>query len=362
MKKLITIFTNNHIKKLVSLIFIIGVLVVIITNAQPVKPTTVSGFFFDTYINITIYDKISEKDKDTLVSLFYYYDNILSPTYEDSLCDKLNKNDTYVIEENSYELITTAFDIAKETNGIVDPTIMSVYELYSFSPDNSISPNNDDIENALTHVDYSSIHIENGILSKNDSESKITLGFIAKGFIADKIAEHLHSIGINNALVNLGGNVLAMGSKNNVSGSTYTIAIQNPFDSLPSIYNDYQYDPDIAKYINTLSSDTVSNIYDDDATLIQHINDQSVVTSGIYERYYMDENTVMHHLLDTTTGKPADNELVSVSIIGPSSMYCDAYSTTCFLLGLQKGTDFLEKHPEYKGIFITKKGDIIKTK
>ena len=139
--------------------------------------------------------------------------------------------------------------------------------------------------------------------------------------------EYLINEGISSGFINLGGNVLTLGKKND--GSNYTIGIQKPFD-------------ETGNAITTVE-----------------VDDKSVVTSGIYERYYRINGKIYHHLLDVSTGYPYDNGLYSVTIISESSMDGDALSTICFALGLDKGMELIESMDDTEAIFITDNYEVV---
>ena len=148
----------------------------------------------------------------------------------------------------------------------------------------------------------------------------IDLGFIAKGYIADKMKEYLLSNGVESALINLGGNVLTIGNK--PDGSPYILGIQEPFSNGQS---------------------SIPNV---------SIRDKSLVTSGVYERYFYEKDTLYHHILDTKTGYPIDNDLLGVTILSESSMEGDAYSTICLCLGLEDGMKLIEKTEGLEALLI----------
>ena len=131
---------------------------------------------------------------------------------------------------------------------------------------------------------------------------------------------------MKHALINLGGNVLALGTK--LDGSDYNIGIQKPFDE---------------------SGEPITSV---------KISDQSVVTSGIYQRYFQQDGKLYHHILDPKTGYPCENSLYSVSIITDSSLTADALSTTCFLLGYEKGMELINQLDDTDAIFITNDNEI----
>ena len=138
--------------------------------------------------------------------------------------------------------------------------------------------------------------------------------------------EYLKSKKVTSGIINLGGNVLTIGSKSD--GSDYTVGIQKPFDR---------------------SGTSIATI---------KIDDRSVVTSGIYERYYRVDGKIYHHILDTQTGYPVENDLYSVTIISDSSCDGDALSTTCFALGKDKAEEFIKSMDGVEAIFVDNKMNV----
>ena len=286
------------------------------------SPTEFSGFYFDTYISIIIYDECHDDIINGLKDLCDHYDTLFSPDNTDSdIYSFNNSTNGCVVNEETLYLTELSLDFAKSTEGIIDPTIYSVSKLWDFENISPSIPSIEDINSQLNYVDYNTINIDNSsnYIEKNKGQM-ISFGFIAKGYIADQIKDFLVENNIHNALINLGGNVACIGTP---SGKDhYTVAIQYPFE------------PD--RMYCTLN-----------------INDKSVVTSGIYERSFTLDNTIYHHILDTSTGMPADNDIYSVTVIGDSSTICDALSTTLFLLGKEKGMKYLEdNYPDYSCLYI----------
>ena len=151
---------------------------------------------------------------------------------------------------------------------------------------------------------------------------EIDLGGIAKGYAADKIAEYLKEENVESAIINLGGNVYALGEKD--KNTAFKVGIQDPTNERG----------------NSIGSINVSN--------------ESVVTSGIYERYIKKDGVIYHHMIDPSTGYPFDNNLSSVTIVSSSSIIGDGLSTTTFGLGLEKGMKLIESIDNTDAIFITK--------
>lgn len=310
-------------------------------NSEPVSRT---GFYFDTVIQITLYNTEDETILDGCFALAEKYENLFSATKEGSDVWKINHagGEAVTVSEETVQLLTTATDYANATEGAIDPTIRPVSELWNFGSENGVHvPEDAAIKAALSHVSYDHIRFgtapsdETGepvlrTVTLTDPKAAVDLGFIAKGYIADKMKEYLLSQGVTSACISLGGNVLAIGEK--PDGTPFRIGIQEPFAE------------------EGTAIDTVE------------IRDTSVVTSGIYERCFYEDGVFYHHVLDTSTGYPVDNELASVTIICDSSTRADALSTSCLCLGLDKGRKFLDAQKDVAYLLITKDGTQYRSK
>lgn len=304
-------------------------------NTMPISHT---GFYFDTVIQITLYDTEDEAILDGCFALAEKYENLFSATKEGSDVWKINhgNGETVTVSEETVKLLNTAADWANKTEGKIDPTIRPVSELWDFgSAGDPHVPKDSEIQEALSHVSYDTIRFgtapsdESGetiysTVTLNDPKAAVDLGFIAKGYIADQMKEYLLAQGVASACISLGGNVLAIGEK--PDGSPFRVGIQEPF----------------AEQGKTL--DTVE------------IRDASVVTSGIYERCFYENDVLYHHVLDTATGYPVDNELAGVTIICKSSTKADALSTACLCLGLEEGRQLLDLEKDVAYLLVTKDG------
>lgn len=303
-------------------------------NTEPISRT---GFYFDTVIQVTLYDTEDETILDGCFALAEKYENLFSATKEGSDVWNINhgNGEPVIVSLETFSLLDTALDYAIMTHGIVDPTVRPLSELWNFGSENDTHvPEETAIANALSHVSYKNVRFGDALYSETDAalyktiilsdpEAAVDLGFIAKGYIADKMKEYLLSQGVESACISLGGNVLVIGEK--PDGSPFRIGIQEPFAP------------------EGTALDTVE------------IRDTSVVTSGIYERYFYEGDTLYHHVLDTSTGYPVDNELASVTIICESSVKADALSTSCLCMGLEKGRQYLDRG-KVAYLLITKNG------
>lgn len=294
-------------------------------------PVSKSGIYFDTVITITLYDTRQYNLLDECLLLAEKYENLFSKTVETSDIYKINHSNgaSVTIDDETFYLLEKALSYAKLTDGAIDPTILPLSDLWNFGENDHV-PDKDSILQALSHVGYENVILdkENSCVTLKDKNAGIDLGFIAKGYIADKMKEFLLSKGVTSAIINLGGNVLTLGTK--PDGSTYTLGIQDPFD------------------MNSATS-----------ALTVKVKDKSLVTSGVYERYFYQEDVLYHHILSTKTGYPVNNGLWSVTILSDSSMEGDAYSTICMCLGLDDALTLIEATDDIEAMFITEDMEII---
>ncbi len=291
-----------------------------------------TGIYFDTVINIKIYDS---KDAALLDQCFAYCDEFektVSRTLESSEIYKLNHAGGSPVEvsDMTLDLIKKGIAYGDFTNGKFDITIAPLTELWDFKNNTGILPSEIEISKALSHVNYKNIKIDGNTVALADANMALDLGAIAKGYMADTLKSYLVSAGIKSALINLGGNMLAIGNK--PDGTDFNIGIQKPFDKQGSAITSVK------------------------------TNDSSVVSSGVYERYFELNDRIYHHILDTETGYPYDNGLLSVTILSPKSVDGDALSTSCFALGLEEGIKLIEDMEDVEAIFITEDFEIIDTR
>lgn len=318
---------------------ILVLLPVVLTGcARNKEPISRTGFYFDTVIQITLYDTEDEAILDGCFSLAEKYEGLFSATKEGSDVWNINhgNGESVVVSEETVKLLHTAADYAHTTERRIDPTIRPVSELWDFGSEGEAHvPEDAAIKEALSHVSYDNIRFgtapsdETGepacrTVTLTDPEAAVDLGFIAKGYIADQMKEYLLSQGVYSACISLGGNVLAIGEK--PDGSPFRIGIQEPF-------------AETGKSLDTIE-----------------IRDTSVVTSGIYERCFYEDGVLYHHVLDTATGYPVDNELAGVTIICESSTRADALSTACLCLGLEEGRKFLDAEDDVAYLLVTRDG------
>lgn len=296
------------------------------------EPVTKTGYYFNTIVTLTGYGKNAESVLNEGIALCAHYENMLSRTVEGSDIWKINHADGASVEvsQDTAYLLTKALEYARMTDGLIDPTVTPLSELWNFTGDPpGPVPKPEELEALLPHVNYETVHIDGSSVCLEDPEAELDLGFLAKGYIADQLKELFLKRGLAHALINLGGNVLAVGEK--PDGAAFRTGIQRPFGA---------------------RNETVQ---------IVDLADRSLVSSGSYERYFEENGVLYHHILDPFTGYPVDTDLDGVTILSDSSMEGDALSTTCFLLGYEKGQELIDSLSGIEALFVMKDGSVYKT-
>lgn len=311
------------------------------TNQSP-EPVQKNGFYLDTVCNLTIYDMkdMSEENANKVIEeafeLCEKYENMLSKTRKGSDVYKINHASGAEVEcsDETIFVIKKAIKYGELSNGRFDVTIGQVTDLWNFQPEGGEGkiPEQAAIDEALTHVDYKQIKVNGNKISLSDPKGEIDLGGIAKGYIADKLAEFLKKKGVNSAVIDLGGNISVVGKK--PDGNEFRIGVRDPFSTDGGIIG------------------------------VVEAHDKSLVTSGTYERSFTKDGKVYHHILDVKTGYPVEMGLDSVTIIGAGNdgIDCDSLATTCLILGEEEGRKLIESLDGYEAIFVQHDGTITTTK
>lgn len=316
-------------KKIMTLLL----LAVLITGcAKEETKTAATRELMGTAVTITVYSDNKTAALDAIDLAFREIeriDNLLSNYKNDSEVSLLNKNG--FIENASDDLV---YNIKKSlyysdlTNGAFDITVQPILDLYKGSFENKKrAPTGVEINNTLKLVGYENIYIKHRNISFLKPGMKITLGGIAKGYAVDKAIDILKQNNITNALVNAGGDIMAIGKKAN--DGEWSIALENPRNK--------------KEYVALIKT-----------------SNKAVATSGDYERYF-DEDKKFHHIINPRTGYSA-TELISVTIIADKAIDADALATSVFVLGKGEGYNLIERLKDVDGLIITKDKEIIRSK
>ena len=307
------------------------------------EPISISSIKLNTAVQITIYDSQDKALLDDCLALCDKYELVFSRTNEKSELYKLNHRkdtsdkdpnadgqttpypvsgtaDTWHISEDLASLLSQGLSITRESDGAFDIAIAPLTSLWDFTAEDPKVPDDAAIQKALPLCSSDGVTIDGQDITLPSDDIQFDVGAIAKGYIADRLKDFLVKKGVNSAIINLGGNVLCIGSK--PDGTPFKVGIQKPFADR------------------------------NETEAVMDITGKSVVSSGIYERCFKQDGKLYHHILNPKTGYPYDNGLISVTIISDQSVDGDALSTTCFALGLDEGLKFAEKKG-VQAVFIT---------
>ncbi|ELC8465811.1 FAD:protein FMN transferase [Clostridium perfringens] len=288
------------------------------------------GFYFDTVVEISIYCNCNNGEYilRKAFDLCKYYEVLLSKTKKGSDIYNVNNSgmDGFNVHNETLNIINRSIYYSKLSQGNFDISVQPLLKLWNFKSEKKIIPNQKDIDENLKLVNYKNIVINRKNVRLKKNGMSIDLGGIAKGYIANKLKEYLISEGISSGIINLGGNVLCIGKKDN--GENFKIGIQKPFSERGEVLG------------------------------VLEICDKSVVSSGIYERFFEKENKVYHHIINPKSGKPFETDLLQVTIISDDSMDGDALSTIALSFGEREGLDLINSIDGIEGIFINKDGNI----
>lgn len=283
------------------------------------------GYYFDTVVTVSGY--CTEAVLEQTLAACAQYEALLSKTAEGSDVWNINhaQGKATRISADTLSILQTAQAVSKASAGAFDVTIAPAVALWDFSPAGAPRlPDEAALAEAAALCDYTKIVIESDAVLL-PAGMQLDLGGVAKGYVADALAVRLRVHGVKSALISLGGNIVTVGDK--PTGEAWRIGIKNPADpyGFPLAAVDSK--------------------------------DASVVTSGNYERGFTLHGVRYHHILDTQTGMPVQNGVTSVTVLGASSVVCDALSTACFALGPEDGLA-LARSFGARAVFVDEAGKI----
>ena len=317
-------------KRLTALILVLSCLALGLCGCRAEeKKESAVGFYLDTVITLTAYVQDVSVLEDALKECGRY-ENLLSRTVEGSDVWKLNHagGEPVRVSEDTLRILEAARQISEDSGGAFDVTIAPVSTMWDFTSGAAVLPDAGALSLAAEKVDYTRVVVDGDRVTLPEG-MMIDLGGIAKGYIADAVKGYLVKRGVKSGILSFGGNIVAIGKK--PDGSPWKVGIQD-IDKPTGAY-----------------------------MLVVRSEGGSVVTSGIYERGFELDGTYYHHILDTKTGWPVQNELASVTILSEDSMLGDALATAAFALGTERGTALIESIDGVEALFIARDRSITGT-
>ena len=289
------------------------------------SPEPVQGTFFamDTVMDFTIYGESGLIDQSE--SLIASLESLVSVTDADSELYAINQTGSGTLTGKASSLMEQALELCRRTGGALDISVYPIVRAWGFTTGSYQVPDEAEIQALLPLVDYRKIQYDAATGTVTLPEGmEIDLGSVAKGYAGQLAAQMLREHGVQSALLNLGGNVQTVGTK--PDGSPWQIGIKDP--------------------------------QGEDAMMVLSVEDQAVVTSGGYERYFEQDGQTYWHIMDPSTGHPADSGLLSVTIVGKQGIICDGLSTSLFVMGLEKAADLWAQSCDFEAVFVTASGEV----
>jgi thiamine biosynthesis lipoprotein len=276
----------------------------------------------DTYMELRAYGDGAEEALEAAEQQILSLDNLLSVTEEGSEIYAINHSGgtPTAVSQDTEAVLTKALTLGKTTGGALAVTMYPVSRAWGFTTGEYQVPTETELQELLSHVDDSQVTVEDGTVTI-PAEAEVDLGAVAKGYAGDLTAELLKGAGVTSALLNLGSSTIrTIGTK--PDGSNWRIAIQDPQDS--------------EAYAGVVE-----------------LGEGAVDTSGGYQRYFTGEDgTVYWHILDPSTGYPAKNGLISVTVVSQDAFTGDGLSTALFVMGLDKAIDYWRQRDDFEFVLI----------
>jgi thiamine biosynthesis lipoprotein len=280
-----------------------------------------------------IYDKGHENDLEVAQNTLNSIAKKLEASEQghseiDEINDKAGVSPVKVSKE-TFEFMEYSVKYAKETKGLFNPAIGAINKLWRIGFPDAEVPKDEFIKQALDKVDYKDIELnkENQTVFLKKKGMLVIPGAIGKAFLGVHILDDLKAKGVTTAVVNLGGHAYTMGKNPKYKSGAWRVAIANP---------------ELGDSAQTGELGILTS---------KHI---SFNTSNYYGRYLKYGDQVYSHLLDSKTGYPIDNDLLSVTIVGDNPVWDDALSNSVFSMGLKEGMKYINNHSEVDAVFVTK--------
>lgn len=286
-------------------------------------------FAMDTVMSFTAYGERGEEAVEAAVQEVERLDALLSTGIAESEVSRINASGEGDLSEDTEKILSEGLTIWKQTGGLFDVTIYPLMQLWGFPTGNYHVPTKEELKQTTSLVDSSKVILDGNHVTLGEKQ-KMDLGGIAKGYTSNRIMEIFQEYGVTSAMVSLGGNVQTLGKK--PDGTDWQVGIQNP---------------------DNVQGDLLGAVA---------VQDQAVITSGGYERYFEENGQTYIHILDPRTGCPAESGLASVTIVSSNGMLADALSTSLYIMGLDEAEAYWRIYAdEFDMILMTDDGTVYVT-
>lgn len=300
-------------------LFLILVSLIIITgcNSENKSLIKIDGKAQGTTWHITYLSEDSSNHKSAIDSLLKLIDNSMSTYLPSSIISRINKNDKDVIVDHYFvDVYKKSREVSEKTGGLFDVTVAPLVNAWGFGFTKKASVDSAMIDSILNFVDYKMIRLQGNKLIKTKPQTMLDFNAIAQGYSVDVLTAYLESMGINNYLVELGGEVKAKGKKNN---ENWKVGIDQPNEN---------------------------NISERKLEAIINLNNKALATSGNYRKFYEENGKKYAHILDPHSGYPAKQDLLSATVLAADAITADAYATAFMVMGLERSKQFLANNKD----------------
>lgn len=291
---------------------------------MPNEPIRLLGEAQGTYYSIIYYDHEQRDFQFEIDSTLKAFDQSVSLWVPNSILSRLNNNDTSVKLDHSFiENFKLSLEIAEKTNGNFDITVGSLVRAWGFGFDATVKVDSAIVDSILQFTGYKKVGLVNEHVVKDDHRTTFDFNAIAQGYSVDLIGEFLEEKGIENYLVDIGGEVKGKGRK--PDGKFWKVGIDKPIA-----------DKNEAR----------------DLKAIIDLKDMAIATSGNYRKFYEEDGIRYAHTINPKTGYPVQHGLLSASVLAKDAAIADAYATAFMVMGLEQSKIFLSKNSFLEAFFI----------
>ncbi len=281
------------------------------------------GMVFGTVYSIT-YEN-TENLKAEIEAVMDSVNNSLSPFNEESVITMVNKSkEGAEVDEMFSTVFRLAEKVSKDTEGAFDITVAPLVNLWGFGFKSGEMPTDAKVDSLLKFVGYEKVTLDGNKVSKTDERVMLDCSAIAKGYAVDAVARMLRSKGIDNFLVEIGGEIVASG--HNRENKEWRIGVTKPTDDSLNVENELQ--------------------------TVLKLTDIAMATSGNYRNFYYRDGKKFAHTIDPKTGRPIQHSLLSATVIAKECAVADAYATSFMVMGMEKAQEVLKRHPDMMAYFI----------
>ena len=319
-----------HKSRIYPVILVLAVFVVWMfrQNSEELKKVTFNGETMGTYYNIIYLHPEATNYKVTIDSLLVEWNKSLSTYISDSEISQFNKKDSFKFNSPYfYPVLVKSKQVYEATNGAFDPTVMPLVNAWGFGPEENELPDSVQIDELKKLVGFNKILFDSFEVRKSLSGMSLDFSAIAKGYGVDVVGELLESKGVENYLVDIGGEISCIGL--NDRGTPWTTGIEDP-----SV-----------------------DIFDRKIKAIIEVTDKGIATSGNYRNFYVKDGKKYAHTISPYTGYPVEHSMLSATVIAGECMTADAFATAFMVLGIEESIPIINDHPEMDAYFIFSDND-----